>query len=209
MSERSIVISRLLKNRSTREAYIGAKLKVLIPSQIRALRLKSQTPRQEDLANAAEMKQSRISAAETPGAVNFNLETLVRLAAALGVGLIVKFVSFSEMLKWENGYSQDAFNPLTIEKDTDFQRKESPLVGEGSDFRSVVAAGILRRGESPPSNTIVIEGNKEATVNVAGSFSIGYKIAANVDQNEKPPAGMAPQISNKLAARYMGRLQIQ
>ncbi len=120
MSERSKLISRLLKNRASREAYIGAKLKVLIPSQIRALRLKSQAPRQEDLASAVEMKQSRISAMETPGAVNFNLETLVRLASAFKVGLVVKFVPFSEMLGWENEFSQDAFNVVPIDQDTEF-----------------------------------------------------------------------------------------
>lgn len=120
MSVRSAVISRLLKNRDSREAYIGAKLKVLIPSQIRGLRLKSRTPRQEDLAKAAEMKQSRISAMETPGAVNFNLETLVRIAAALRVALVVKFVPFSELVSWENEFSQDEFSPATIENDTEF-----------------------------------------------------------------------------------------
>jgi transcriptional regulator with XRE-family HTH domain len=121
MSERSKAISRLLKSRDSREAYIGAKLKVLIPSQIRGLRLKSQTPRQEDLAKAAEMKQSRISAMETPGAVNFNLETLVRIAATLRVALIVKFVPFSEMLRWENEFNQDAFSPATIDSDPEFK----------------------------------------------------------------------------------------
>lgn len=125
MSERSQLISRLIKNRATRESYIGAKLKVLIPSQIRALRLKSQTPRQEDLAKEAQMRQSRISAMETPGAVNFNLETLVRIASALKVGLIVKFASFSEMLAWENEFSQDVFDPITIDVDPNFSAKAS------------------------------------------------------------------------------------
>ena len=119
------MISKLIKDRASREAYIGAKLKVLIPSQIRALRLRSNTPRQEDLANAAAMKQSRISAMETPGTVNFNLETLVRIASALKVGLIVKFVSFSEMLEWENGFSQDEFNPVTIDNDAEFARQQT------------------------------------------------------------------------------------
>jgi transcriptional regulator with XRE-family HTH domain len=126
MSERSEMISKLLKNRTSREAYIGAKLKVLIPSQIRALRLKSPTPRQEDLAKAADMKQSRISAMETPGAVNFNLETLVRVASALRVGLLVKFVSFSEMLQWENDFTQDQFDVVTLDRDVSFQRGEVP-----------------------------------------------------------------------------------
>jgi hypothetical protein len=63
------------------------------------------------------MLQPRISAMEKPGAINFNIETLVRLAAAFKVGLIVKFVPTSEMLDWENGFSQDEFDVATFEQD--------------------------------------------------------------------------------------------
>jgi transcriptional regulator with XRE-family HTH domain len=80
---------------------------------------------QQALAQEVEMKQSRISAMERPG-TRFNIETLVRLASAFKVGLVVKFVSFSEMLKWENGYSQDTFNPLIIDKDVEFRRHKAP-----------------------------------------------------------------------------------
>ena len=122
MIDRSERISRLKKSRAARAAYIKGKLNVLIPAQIRALRLKSETPRQEDLAQQAGMLQSRISAIETPGAVNFNLETLVRLASTLKVGLVVQFVPFSKMLRWENGFNQDQFNVVTLENDAEFIR---------------------------------------------------------------------------------------
>lgn len=102
MRERSLR-TNLRNSEESRVAYIKANLNTLIPSQIRALRLKSKTlSRQSDLARASGMKQSRISAMETPGAVNFNLETLIRLAAVFKVGLIVKFTSFSEMLDWDS-----------------------------------------------------------------------------------------------------------
>jgi transcriptional regulator with XRE-family HTH domain len=77
-------------------------------------------PHQLDLAQAAGMKQSRVSVMETPGAANFNLETLVRLASVLKVGLVVKFVSFSEMLNWENNFSQDHFTVTGLDDDVDF-----------------------------------------------------------------------------------------
>jgi transcriptional regulator with XRE-family HTH domain len=121
MSERSEKISNLQNNETSRTAYIKAKLSVLIPSQIRAMRLKSENlSRQADLARATGMKQSRISAMETPGAVNFNLETLVRLASIFKVGLLVKFVPFSEMLRWENSFSQDDFSVTQLDDDEDF-----------------------------------------------------------------------------------------
>lgn len=77
-------------------------------------------PRQADLARASEMLQSRISLLETPGAANVTLETLSRIAAAFKVGLIVKFVTFSEMLAWENSFSQDQFDVTKIDKDANF-----------------------------------------------------------------------------------------
>src|SRR5207245_7100509 len=108
VNERSKWISKLLTDKKAREAYIKAKLGVLVPSQIRALRLKSDMPRQTDLAKEVPMQQSQISMYETPGASNVTLETLARLAAVFKVGLVVKFVPFSEMLRWEHTFSQAA-----------------------------------------------------------------------------------------------------
>jgi transcriptional regulator with XRE-family HTH domain len=119
MSERSALIAKLLNDRDYRANYIRAKLDVLVPSQLRALRLHKDLT-QPILAEQAGMKQSRISAMETPGRTNFNLETLVRMAATLNVGLMVKFVPFSEMLRWENHYSQDTFDVTPIDNDVEF-----------------------------------------------------------------------------------------
>jgi transcriptional regulator with XRE-family HTH domain len=113
------MISKLLSNRSSRESYIRAKLNVLIPSQIKALRLNRQWT-QTQLGEESEMKQARISAMEKPGEVAFTLETLIRLASAFRVGLQVKFVPHSVMVKWENDHSQDAFNAIPIEDDKAF-----------------------------------------------------------------------------------------
>ena len=119
MSDRSKLISRLISERDFRADYIRAKLDVLIPSQLRGLRRRDGLT-QPQLAEMAGMKQARISAMETQGQVNFNRETLVRMAATYGVGLIVQFVSFSEMLEWENNYSQDDFRVTKLPNDINF-----------------------------------------------------------------------------------------
>ncbi len=120
MSDRSKRISKLLASASSRASYIRAKLNVLIPSQIRALRLKSNNMTQQQLAALADMAQPRISAMERPGETKFNIDTLVRLAAAFKVGLKVEFVPFSEMLAWENNFSQDQFDVRKIDDDLVF-----------------------------------------------------------------------------------------
>ena len=119
LSERLNLISKLSPDFKTRAAYIQAKVGTLVPSQIRALRLKSEMPRQADLAIAAEMHQSRISMFETPGA-NPTISTLSSIAAGLKVGLKIEFVPFSEMLDWENDFSQDQFQVTQIDNDIEF-----------------------------------------------------------------------------------------
>jgi len=142
VSERSEVISKLLSDIDARTAYIRAKLGTLVPAQIRAVRLKSDMPRQLDLAKEAQLHQSRISMFETPGAANVTLETLSRLAAAFKVGLVVKFVPFSDMLQWENEFSQDTFNPTKIDNDQAFINP--PVVATTSQKVAPPAASLRK-----------------------------------------------------------------
>lgn len=127
-------------------AYIQSKVGTLVPSQIRALRLKSDMPRQSDLARAAEMHQSRISMFETPGA-NPTVSTLSAIAAALKVGLKIEFVRFSEMLDWENSFSQDRFEVTKIDNDFRFLNPAAaptqlsiPAVTNSSSWSPAMAA---------------------------------------------------------------------
>lgn len=123
MNERSKMISKLTKRRDARESYIRSKLSVLLPAQIRSLRLRREM-KQADLGAEAEMKQGRISVLERIGEVSFSVETLIKLASALRVGLIVKFVPMSEMLAWENSFMPDEFDALPIEEDLAFTMPE-------------------------------------------------------------------------------------
>jgi len=130
MSERSQLIARLLESQDSRASYVRGKVNVLVPAQLHALRTRLDKT-QQALAQMAGMKQSRISAMERPGAVNFNVETLVRMAATLRVGLKVEFVPFSEMLNWENRFDQDHFEVIPIEEDTDFLTGRAALKSAG------------------------------------------------------------------------------
>jgi hypothetical protein len=119
--------------------------------------------KQKALAADADMRQSRISAMESPGAVQFNLDTLIRLAASFRVGLVVKFVPFSEMLEWENGFSPDEFTVTQIDKDGLFL---APLSRTGHD-RAVSSTFLTqqRRVRGLPASQ---------AANPAGTFGYGY-----------------------------------
>ena len=139
MSERSELTSRLKDNTDSRASYIRGKLNILIPAQLRALRLRREL-KQAELASEAAMKQSRISAMECPGAVKFNIETLIRAAAALRVGLEVKFVPFSEMLRWENAFNQDTFDVTPIDHDKRFLAHSSPSLADAAAIDAAALA---------------------------------------------------------------------
>lgn len=151
MSERLKMISKLRNDFDARVAYIKSKIGVIVPSKVKALRLKSNMPRQHDLAVAAKMHQSRISMFETPGVANLTLETLAKLAAAFKVGLIVDFVPFGEMLDWENRYSQDAFNVTRIDDDLGFLEEEPDL----ANVSNATSAAIYRGQSSNVSATTI------------------------------------------------------
>jgi transcriptional regulator with XRE-family HTH domain len=111
----------MLKQRPAREAYLRSKLSVLIPSQIRSLRQRRGL-KQSELGAEAGMKQARVSALERIGEASFSIETLIRLAAAFRVGLLVRFASHSEILDWENNFSPDEFDATPIDQDERFAR---------------------------------------------------------------------------------------
>ena len=86
-----------LKNREYREEYVASSIDVGVAFQIRALR-KQRKWNQSQLAAEANTQQARISVLENPSH-SPTLETLKKLANAFNVGLIVKFVSISELVK--------------------------------------------------------------------------------------------------------------
>ncbi len=171
VSEKSELISKLKRAKKSRDAYTRALLNVLISAQIKGLRFKRKLT-QKGLADLADMKQSRISTMERPGATKFNIETLIRLASAFRVGLKVEFVSFSEMLKWENGFNQAEFDPLTIDLDAEFEGAETVSApAHASEDRAGMQG--LGRLINPPRRTSAQNQRAGSTDSEAETHHIG------------------------------------
>lgn len=86
-----------LKNKEYRHAYLKEHIRVGIASQIRLIRNKSDI-NQSQLADIIGTKQSVISRLEDPDLGSVNLKTLLKVAEAFDVGLLVKFVSFGKFI---------------------------------------------------------------------------------------------------------------
>ena len=96
------IISRLRRGPAEREKFVDSHVRKEIATQIRAIRDKfgwSQT----ELCGKVGMNQNAISRLESAEYGKPTITTLKRLAAAFDVGLVVRFVPFSEMAYWVSG----------------------------------------------------------------------------------------------------------
>lgn len=98
----STLIARLRRGPSTREGFVNSHLAKGIAYQIRATRDKLGWS-QGQLGHKVNMNQNAISRLESAEYGKPTITTLKRLAAAFDVGLIVRFVPFSEMVYWVSG----------------------------------------------------------------------------------------------------------
>ncbi|MCE2447376.1 MAG: helix-turn-helix transcriptional regulator [Candidatus Latescibacteria bacterium] len=109
-------IWRKLRNKEYRDGYTEAQLSIEVPFQIRAIR-KARGWTQAQLAEQSGIPQARISHIEQPGRDPLSLRTLYRLAAAFDVGLLVQFVSFSELVRREAAFDPETFRVPSFAED--------------------------------------------------------------------------------------------
>lgn len=95
-----------MARKAWRDGYVNAHVSNTIASQITKLRTAASWTQQQ-LAERAGMKQSRISALEDPNLENVEVATLERLASAFDVALTVRFIPFSELAQWAATLSED------------------------------------------------------------------------------------------------------
>ncbi|HZF30402.1 MAG TPA: helix-turn-helix transcriptional regulator [Gammaproteobacteria bacterium] len=91
------IYERLGRGKEYREAFVESEINIGIPFQIKAMR-EAREWTQKELGSRSAKQQSVISQLETPGYGNLTLSTLKKLAAAFDVALMVRFVSFRELV---------------------------------------------------------------------------------------------------------------
>jgi len=105
-----------MRKKAYRDSYVAAHLSNTVAAQIAAMR-ESRGWTQAELANKSGMKQSRISSLEDPNYENFEAGTLRRIASAFDVGLSIKFVPYSEVVKFVSEISDDVLDVPSFEND--------------------------------------------------------------------------------------------
>lgn len=143
-----------LKNKEYRDAFLAELITTGIPFQIRALR-EQRNLTQKQFGDQAKMAQETISRLEDPNYGKPNLKTLKRLASAFDVGLVVRFVPFSELVSWEINLSPESLEVLSFEQESYFQdnviiNQESPIASADKvltqNFSGILSAPTVIEG---------------------------------------------------------------
>jgi transcriptional regulator with XRE-family HTH domain len=98
LSSRKTTAERLLKSKEYRDAYVLEHIKNGVAFQIRTLR-EDRDWTQGDLGDAMGKPRNVVSRIEDPNYGKTTLTTLREVAAAFDVGLLVKFVPFSRLVR--------------------------------------------------------------------------------------------------------------
>ncbi len=112
-------LANKMANKEYRSTFAESYLDAAIATQIRVLRLQ-QKMSQRDLAERAEMRQSRISAMENTGYSKWTIATLKRLASALDLRLKVSFETFGTLVNESNFLSAESLERTRFDQDPVF-----------------------------------------------------------------------------------------
>jgi len=102
LTSRESLIDRLRRGRDARVRFVASHLSKGLAFQIRALRDRENWS-QGQLADEVDTNQNAISRLESPNYGRATITSLKKIAAAFDVGLIIRFVPFSQMVDWVSG----------------------------------------------------------------------------------------------------------
>lgn len=125
-----------LQNKEYRDAFVAELIATGIPFQIKTLR-EQRNWKQKELGNQANMAQESISRLEDPNYGKLTIKTLKRLASAFDIGLVVRFVSFSELVNWEINLSPESLEVLSFNEESYFRETK-----EGKSDSTVERRGL-------------------------------------------------------------------
>ncbi len=105
-----------LKDKKYRDAYVLEHIKTGVPYQIQAVR-KQRGWTQKELGIRADKPQTVISRLENTEYGNLNLRSLIEMASAFDVALLVKFVPFSRFVSEFENVSMDNLGASSFEEE--------------------------------------------------------------------------------------------
>lgn len=120
---------KLRQSKKFREAYVFEHIKRHIPFQVRTMREERKWS-QAEAGQAIGKPQNVISRLESPAYGKLTLQTLLDVAAGFDVGLLIKFVPFSRLVKEYENLSPEALSAKSITDEEEAKKLEKWELGE-------------------------------------------------------------------------------
>ncbi len=155
-----------LGDKTAREVFVDAHIRNTVAFQIRALRREEKWT-QEKLAARAGTKPTHITRIENPEYGSHTISTLRKVASAFDVALIVRFVPFSELLRWDSG-----------PKD----------LAPKSYWREIQAAKTSRKTRSDTASQFVIDFTTAQPMTASGQYTLIQPSQAEIEVNSSGQA---------------------
>ena len=119
LTRRKEIVSSL-QDKEYRDLFVAEQINTGLAFQIRTLRDKRGWT-QEELGRRTRKAQESISLFENPNYGRFTLTTLKQMASTFDVGLMVRFVPFSELVDWVSNLSHQDLAVPSFEEDTNLE----------------------------------------------------------------------------------------
>jgi transcriptional regulator with XRE-family HTH domain len=144
------LLRRIRRGRETRAKLVESNLDKGIAFQIRATREQRELS-QAELARSIGMGQNNISRLESPDYGKHTLSSLKRIAEALDVALIVRFVPFSQYVKWLSGtpYLDQGLRPEALAVESFDQEEDRSALDVDCDYWPVYNGGVMTGNPRP------------------------------------------------------------
>lgn len=134
-----------ISDKQRRIRYLANQIRLGLRFQLRALRKERGNMTQAELANKLGTKQTVISRVENHDADKLSIPTLLKMAEALDVGLVVRFEPIDQVVDWYDNLSPSRLAPASSEeiitrwKSKEMRRK--PIATSRSRLRLIVGGG--------------------------------------------------------------------
>ena len=123
-----------------RDGYLQSRVRGFIAYQIQALREKLGLT-QADFAALTGKKQSTISRLENTEYGKVSVQTLLDIASATNVALVVKFASYPEFLDQTRNMSVEALQPRTIQESLSEAQSSQQVASSAYEYFLALRAG--------------------------------------------------------------------
>lgn len=143
---RKTIVKKLLSSKTFRDAYVAENIKRVIPFQVRTMRDEREWS-QERAGQELGKPQNVISRFESPTYGRMTVQTLQEIARGFDVGLIIKFVPFSRLVKEYEDVSFVGLSALSVSDDNEARALEEWAKEEDEieiDIPKTIAATIFK-----------------------------------------------------------------